>query len=161
PGARSASCRARRPGVVRAGASDPAIPPRASSACGVRAQVRTLASRVAELRALTRRVADERLVEQAAGFHPIAPHGSLRDAQGLCRLLLRHAVEEAAIHDASKTLVEQRKLVERLMELEQRLGLVVGGGQSVVERDRSVRTTAFFGCPTPGAIHEDVAHGDA
>ena len=43
----------------------------------------------------------------------------------LGRLLLRHAAEESAFDDARESFIELRELIERLVQLEQRLGLVV------------------------------------
>src|SRR5215475_14463065 len=71
------------------------------------------------LRTQARCIADERLIKKTAGFHPIAPHGALRDPQRLGRLLLGHLAEEATFHDASESLVEERELIERLVQLEE------------------------------------------
>src|SRR5262252_8472973 len=68
-----------------------------------------------EARCLARSVTDQRLVEKAARLHPVAPHRALRDPQGLSRLLLGHPAEEAAFHHPSESLVEERKLIERLV----------------------------------------------
>src|SRR4051812_43669745 len=140
--------RGRRRAVARAAATAPATDCLTTSCAG------------AHLRRLPRprEVGAEGVVEQTAGLDPVATNGADADVQRLGGLLLGHPAEEAAFDDARQPLVEAGEVVERLVELEQRLGLIDGGREALVERDDAVRPTALLGGAAPRAVDEDVAH---
>jgi hypothetical protein len=61
---------------------------------------------------------------------------------------------------AGQTFVETGEMIERLMELEQRLGLVVGGDQLVLERHVLTRTAALLSGAPARPVDEDMSHRD-
>src|SRR5262249_17733499 len=101
----------------------------------------------------------QRAIEDGTRLGPVAPNGARGDAKGFGRLFLRHTTEEAAFDDSRETLIDFGEVVQRLVELEQRLGIVRAVDESVVERDRALRSAALFRGATTRAIDEDVPHG--
>src|SRR5215831_6624124 len=116
--------------------------------------------REAPMLAGVRRGIVERAIENRARLGPISANGPRGDAKTLGGLLFRHAAEEAALDDAREAFVDLGEVVQRLVELEQRLRIVRAVHESVVERDRTLRATALFGGSATRPVDEDVAHGD-
>jgi hypothetical protein len=98
--------------------------------------------------------------EKSARLDPVAPNCALGNVQSVGRFLFGHAAEEPALDDSRQPLIEHREPVERVVKLEKRFRLIVGGYQLVVERHVAMRAPALLGRASAGAINEDVAHRD-
>src|SRR5262249_49777701 len=97
----------------------------------------------------------ERAIEDRPRLGPVAPNGSSRNAEALGRLFFGHATEEAAFDDARQPLIDLREVVQRLIELEERLWIARAVDESVVEGDGPLRSAALLRRAPSGAIDED------
>ena len=90
-------------------------------------------------------VFDELAIQETASLHPIATNSALGDIQRLGRFLLGHSAKEPTFDDTRETFIDRREMIERLVNLDERLGPIIRDRESVVQRDVTIRTAALLG----------------
>jgi len=98
--------------------------------------------------------------EQHSRLRPIALYRPRGDAERFSGFFLGQSAEEATLDDARKARLRGGKAVNRLIQVQQRLRLILVGNLLVLERDALKRTLALLREPSLGAIDENMAHGD-
>jgi hypothetical protein len=101
----------------------------------------------------------ERVAQQHARLDPVPLHRPDRQSERVGRLLFRQSAEEAALDDLRQPRRQRRQPLQRLVERQEHVGLVVAGHGVGVERDARAVTAAAFERPALARpIDEHVAH---
>lgn len=100
----------------------------------------------------------ESAVQQHACLHPVALHGSMCQAECVGRLLFGQAAEEPTFHDLDDAWLDGRDSIERIVDLQHDVRLIVDGEVYVVEGDSSPSAAAFEGGAFSRAVDDDMSH---
>jgi hypothetical protein len=115
----------------------------------------TASSRVTMMMILSRL---EGATQENARLDPVALHGAMGQSERIGRFLLGQPAEEPALHDFDDARLDGRDSIERIVDLEHDVRLIVDGEIYVIEGDSSLRPTAFEGRSFSGAVDDDMSH---
>jgi len=105
-------------------------------------------------------ISSERAPKKNARLHPVSLYGADGETECFSSLGLVQSAEEAAVHDSGESLIPRGESLERVVELEDHHGLIVGGDRLVIEGDEMIAAAALHRVVRSGAVHEDVPHGE-
>src|SRR5207342_3349200 len=77
----------------------------------------------------------ERATQEHPRLHPIPLHSAMRQSERIRRLLLGKAAEETTLDDLRHARLDRRDAIERVVDLQDDVGLIVHGEVDVLERD--------------------------
>src|SRR5688572_9568744 len=98
----------------------------------------------------------QHLPQEHACLYPVALDRPLGDLQDRGNLLVRQAAEEPILNDACEARIDHRNAIERVGDLEQRVGCVTRADGVLVERDAAAVAAALYRATRLCAIGEDV-----
>src|SRR6476619_5330511 len=97
-------------------------------------------------------------MQEGTRLGPITLYGAPSDTHGLGNLILGEATEESVLDHAGQSRIECGEPLERLVELQQRVGLIVSSNVCLVESEMVLPTAPFPPHPCFGAIDQHMSH---
>ena len=101
----------------------------------------------------------EGATQENARLYPVALHGAMCQSERVGRFLLGQAAEEPTLHDFDDARLDDRDSIERIVDLQHDVRLIVDGEVYVIEGDASLRPAAFERSAFSGAVDDDMPHG--
>jgi len=100
----------------------------------------------------------ERATQEHTRLHPVPLHRPMRQSERIRRLLLGKAAKETTLDDLRHARLDRRDSIERVVDLQDNVGLIVHGEVDVVERDSAPSAASLERATLSRAIDDDVAH---
>ena len=98
-------------------------------------------------------------VQPASSLDPISANGSWGHCEDTGGFILGESTEEPKLHHLGQPGAQRSEPAESVIELEQRVCLMIGGLQCIVEGYSARATAAPGGLSLAGVIHQHPSHG--
>jgi hypothetical protein len=100
----------------------------------------------------------ERVTQEHPRFDPVALHRAMSQPERIGGLLFGETAEETTLDDLRHARLDGRDSVQRVVDLQYDLGLIVDGQVDVVERDSAPSAASLLRAGLARAIDDDVSH---